>query len=78
MTQGDYSSLILSAHQQVNVIGSGLIRLKDGRVIAVSAGPLFVAEERCWVGDLKRKRWRAMLGDVVIGTIVENNQRSDY
>jgi len=54
----------------VSVVGGGLTRIKDGRVLATFAGPLFVDEQRCWVGET-HKRNTPMEGDVVIGTIVE-------
>lgn len=55
----------------VNQLGGGLTRIKDGRVIATVAGPLFVDEQRCWIGETK-KRNTPMEGDVIIGTIVDN------
>ena len=60
-------------NNSVTVIGGGLSRLKDGRVITTLAGPLLVdvEEQRCWVGETT-KRHIPLEGDVIIGVIVDD------
>jgi exosome complex component RRP40 len=67
---GEDVSSLLDQHS-ISTLGSGFVRLKDGRVISSVVGPLFVQAERCWVGE-SRKRSIPREGDVVIGTIIDS------
>lgn len=60
----------LVEENDVKVLGGGISREEDGRVIATLAGPLFGFEEHCWVAR-NATRCLPMKGDFVIGVVTE-------
>jgi exosome complex component RRP40 len=67
---GEDISSFIAENDQISLLGGGLTRLRDGRVMTTIAGPLFIDGNRCWIGDTQ-KRNISLDFDVVIGIIVD-------
>ncbi|KAH9253195.1 hypothetical protein BASA81_008877 [Batrachochytrium salamandrivorans] len=54
---------------EVETLGGGLLRARDGRVVATHAGALMHFQKRLWVAQNSLGRQVAMEGDYVIGIV---------